>query len=149
MLIEISLMIIIILGFFSLIVGDTYISAPINVGIDNEALLNGSITTYIVEQETVLFEIDVSVFIISGIVLLVALGVIAGITGIQILASGLSATSVRVIIMTTAFTGLWIALSAICINLISSIEVFGSVIYIGITIMYAVGVFQKISGGSN
>ncbi len=149
MLIEISLMIIIILGFFSLIIGDTYISAPVNVGIDNEGLLNGSITTYIVEQETVLFEIDVSVFIVSGIVLLVALGIVAGITGFQILATGLSPPSVKIIIMITAFTGIWIALSTICINLIKSIEVFGSVIYIGITLMYVVGVIQKLSGGSD
>lgn len=148
MLIGLSLMIIIVLGFLSLIVGDDYISSTVNIGIDNEVLLNGSITTYFVEQETILFEIDTSVFIVAGIALLITVAVVAGITGITILGSGLTSASVKIIIMITAYTGIWISLSAICINLIASIQIFGSMIYIGITLMYVVGVVQNLSGGS-
>jgi len=147
MLIGFSLLIIIILGFLSIMIGDSYLSAPISVGIDNEVLFNGSITTYFVEQETALFEIDTSVFIIAGIALLITIAFVAAITGIQILGSGLTSASVKVIITITGYTGIWLALSAICINLIISIEAFGSIIYIGITLMYVVGVFQNISGG--
>lgn len=149
MLIGLSLLIITILGFLSTIIGQDYFSAPINVGIDNEAFFNGSLTTYIVEQETALFEIDTSVFIVAGIALLITLGFVAGITGIQILSSGLSPASVKIIIMVASYTGLWYALSAICINLIASIQIFGSIIYIGITLMYIVGIFQNLSGGND
>ncbi|GAH82203.1 unnamed protein product, partial [marine sediment metagenome] len=106
-----------------LMIGDSYISAPINVGIDNTALVNGSITTYFVEAETALFEIDTSVFIVSGIALLITIGVVAGITGITILGSGITSASAHIIIMITAYSGIWIALSGICINLIASIVI--------------------------
>ena len=124
MLIGLSLMIIIILGFLSLIVGDSYIASTINVGIDNEALFNGSITTYFVEQETILFEIDTTVFIVAGIAFLVAVGIAAGLTGITILGTGLNPASVKVIIMLTAYAGIWVSLSIICINLIARIKIF-------------------------
>jgi len=146
MLIGLSLMIIIILGFLSLMFGNDYLSSTENVGIDNTSLVNGSITTYFVETETVLFEIDTSVFIVAGIILLTTLLIIAGISGIQVVGSGLNSSSVRIIIMTTTYIGIWFSLTAITINLISSIQVFGSMIYIGITLMYVVGVIQKLSG---
>jgi len=148
MLIGLSLMVLIILGFLSTILGSEYLASSLQVGIDNTSLVNGSITTYVVETETVLFQIDTSVFIIAGIALLITLGVVAGLTGIQVLGSGLNSESVKIIIMLTGLTGIWFALSAICINLIASIQVFGSIIYIGLTLMYVIGVVQKLTGGN-
>jgi len=147
MLIGLSLFVIIILGFLSIMLGSEYLANTINVGIDNTSLVNGSITTYVVETETVLFEIDTSVFIVAGIALLITVAIVAGITGIQVLGSGLNSESVKIIIMITAFTGIWITLSIIAINLISSIAIFGSIIYIGLTLMYVIGVVQKLTGG--
>lgn len=146
MLIGLSLLIMIVLGFFSLMLGNDYIGSTDNIGIDNTSLVNGSITTYLVEQQTVLFEINTTVFIVAGISLLITIGVVAGITGIQVLGSGISTASAKIIIMIAGYTGIWFSISAIAINLISSIMVFGSIIYIGITLMYVVGVLQKITG---
>ena len=57
MLIGLSLMIIIFLGFLSLMFGNDYLGSTENVGIDNTSLVNGSITTYFVETERIFEEI--------------------------------------------------------------------------------------------
>lgn len=147
MLIGISLLIMIVLTFFSIILGESFIGATVNVGIDNTALVNGSTTTYVVASQDILFQIDTSTLIVAGIVLISTIIAVASITGIQVLGSGLNTQSVRVIIIATSYIGLWASLSVLAFNLISQIQVFGALIYIGITIAYSIGVIQKISGG--
>lgn len=149
MLIGITLMVLIVLMMFSLVLGSGFISELVNVGIDNSAIVNGSVTTYIVTPEDILFSIDTSNLIVAGIAVLVTIIAIAAITGIQVLASGLSPQSVRIIILLTGYTGLWTVLSILAFNLINSIEVFGSIIYITLTIGYVIGVIQNISGGND
>lgn len=149
MLIGLSLLIMITLTFLSVILGESFIGSTVNVGIDNTALVNGSTSTYFVEAQDLLFQIDTSSLIIAGIILISTIIAVASITGIQVLGSGLNTQSVRVIIIATSFIGLWASLSILAFNLISRIQVFGGLIYIGITIAYSIGVIQKISGGNS
>ena len=147
MIIGISVLIMTVLSLFSLLLGENLIGNTINVLVDNTALINGSTTTFVVSAEDILFQVDTSVLINAGIALIVAVGFVATITGVQVLGSGLNAQSARVLIIIAGYTGIWTALSIVAFQLITSIEVFGSLIYIAITIGYAVGVVQKLSGG--
>lgn len=146
MLIGVSLLIIMFLVVFSMILGNSPLGNIINIAIDNESLVDGVPVTYIVEGADVLFYIDTTVLVIAGISLITAILISAGITGIQVLGSGLSSSSVRIIILLTGYSGLWFALSILAFNLIITIEVFGGIIYILLTTGYAIGVIQKISG---
>ena len=83
------------------------------------------------------------------IVIFVVIIVIAAILGIQILASGLSPESVKFIMNAVLYFAIWSLLSIPCFNLIISIEIFGTLIYICLTIAYVIGVIQKIAGGND
>lgn len=146
MIIALTISILSVLSFFSVILGEGFIGGTVNVIVDNTALVNGSLTTFVVEGQDVLFQIDTSDLVIAGIALITAIIFVATIVGVQVLASGLSTASVRVIILATSYIGIWTALSILAFNLISSIEVFGSIIYISLTIGYSIGAIQKISG---
>jgi len=93
--------------------------------------------------EDVFFEIDP---VLGAIVIFITIGIIAGILGIQIIGSGLSDWSVRVGVLLLAYGGLWALLSILSMPLIKSIEVFGVIIYISLTIGYTVGVIERIGG---
>jgi len=141
----ITLMILLILSLFSVILGNGLIDATTNVAVDNSALIDGIPSTFVIEGVDVVFSIDTSSLINAGIALIITIIVVAGITGIQVLGSGLSPSSVRVIILGTSYAGIWAVLSILAFNLIITIELFGTIIYITLTIAYAIGVINKIS----
>ena len=147
MLTGISLAIMIMLIIFSLILEASPIGVITEVGIDNSAIIDGVPTTFITELETVIFSIDTSSLIVSALFILASIILIALATGIQFLASGLNPASSRIIVLITGYTGIWTALSVLVFSLIISIQIFGSVIYITLTIAYVIGVVQKISEG--
>ena len=101
MIIGLTLTILIVLSLFNLILGGTLIGTITTVEVDNTALVNGTITTFIVESQDVLFQIDVSILISAGIALITAVIVVALITGIQFLGSGLNPESAKIIIIIT------------------------------------------------
>jgi len=136
------------LSLFSIILGSDYISNTINVEVDNVSLINGNTTTFLVEAQDVIFQIDTSVLINAGIALIITVAVVAGIIGISVLGSGLNPYSAKVIIMITAYVGLWTTLTLIVFSLIIEIAIFGSVIYIGLTLGYSIGVIKKLTGGN-
>lgn len=146
MLILTSLSILVMLVLFSLILGTDLLTSTFGVGIDNTMIINGSSTSIVVDTENVVFAIDTSSLISAGIALLITIIVIASITGIQVLGSGLSTASVKIFIILTGFVGIWTVLSLLAFNLINSIQIFGSLIYITLTLMYTIGVIQKITG---
>ena len=85
---------------------------------------------------------------ISGAIAIIStLVVLAILAGVRILASGLSETSIRTIIIIVGYIGLWTVFSVLAINLIFAIELFGTLIYVGLTVLYAVGVLDKLSNG--
>jgi len=139
-------MVMVFLSIFSIVLGNNYISTAINIEVDNISLINGNTTTFLVEAQDVIFQIDTSSLINSGIALMFTVIAVAGILGISVLGSGLNPASTKIIIMLTAFIGIWISLTFIVFNLIIEIAIFGSVIYIGLTIGYSIGVIKKLTG---
>jgi len=87
--------------------------------------------------------------VVGLIVIFVVIVAIAAVLGIQILASGLSPESVRFIMNAILYFVIWTLLSTMCFNLIISIAIFGTLIYITLTIAYVIGVIQKIGGGND
>ena len=148
-LIGITLMILIVLTLLSLILGQNFLSGIINISVDNEALIDGVPSTFVVSGQDVLFFIDTSNLLTAGIALLITVAVVAGLSGITFLGSGLNPQSARIIIFITAFGGIWAVLSILASSLIFQIEVFGTIIYISLTIAYSIGVIQQISGGND
>lgn len=146
MLIGASLIIMIIIVLFNLILGNDFLGGIAELTVDNEALIDGISTTFVVPAEHILFTIDTSTIIGAITIISITLIAIAGVTGISVLGSGLNPQSARIIILAITYTGIWVLLSTLAFALIISIEVFGSVIYVAITIAYVLGVIQSISG---
>lgn len=82
---------------------------------------------------------------IAIIVIIITLGALIG---IQVFGSGLSGNSVRMIILAVVYISLWTTLSLFAGDMLFSIEGFGSVIYVGLTLIYTVGVIRHIGGGN-
>jgi len=149
MLIGASLIIIIVIVFLNLVIGNDFLGSVASLSVDNEAIVDGVPSTFVVEATDVLFSIDTSTIIGAITIISITLIGVALITGISVLATGLNAQSAKIVIIATVYTGLWLLLSVLAYSLIISIEVFGTVIYIGITLAYVVGVIQSITGGNS
>lgn len=147
MLTGISLAVIMMMVIFSLVLNTNPVGVITEIGIDNSAIIDGVPTTFITDVESVIFSIDTSSLIISGILILATIILVALATGVQFLASGLSPASVRIFVLLTGYVGIWTALTVLVFSLIVSIQIFGSIIYITLTISYVIGVVQKISEG--
>ena len=143
MIIGLALSILLILTILSIILGSNFTASLIETTIDNEALVDGVSSTFEIEGTNIVLNIDP---IIGAIAMIITIATVGAIIGIQILASGLSPESVRVLIMAIAYTGLWGVLSVLSINLIVSIQIFGSLIYIVLTIAYIIGIIDKLGG---
>ena len=141
-------MILIVLTLLSLILGQNFLSGIVSLSVNNEALIDGIPSSFIVESQDVLFFIDTSNLLSAGIALLITIAIVAGVSGITFLGSGLNPQSARIIIFITAYGGVWAVLSVLASNLIFQIEVFGTLIYIFLTIAYSIGVVKQISGGN-
>lgn len=148
MLISLSLLIMMVIVVFSLILGNGFFGVIQGITISNSTIINGSTSTILIEGGNVIFNIDTSNLIVGGIALLGTVVGIALIAGIKILGSGLSDSSVKIVLIIWAFSGIWLTLTILAVNLIASIEIFGSIIYVMITIAYAVGVIRKVGGSS-
>lgn len=146
MLIAVCLAIFVGITLLSLVLGGTFVSITQNFSVDNSALLNGTVSTFEVVGESIGFEIDP---LIAGIAILIAVSAGTAIIGVQVLGSGFNSASVKIITLISAYVGLWTLLSVLASGLIKSIEVFGSMIYITLTLGYTIGVIQKLSGGGD
>lgn len=83
---------------------------------------------------------------LSIIIIVILLGALVG---INLMGSGLSDESVKLIIIGVAYTGIWLTFSAMSFSMLLDFPVYGVFIYIVLTIMFVIGVFQKYSGGNN
>ena len=128
----------------SLIFGGVFIHIPVTIKIEGTQKLGGVSTKFEFPIGDFIIQIDP---VMGLIVIFIFIIVIAALIGIQILASGLSPESVRFIMLAILYFGIWSLLSTMCLNLILNIEIFGTLIYITLTIAYVIGVVQKISGG--
>lgn len=146
MLIGITLAVMIIITLLSIIAGNSFIGVISENLIDSEAIVNGTSNTFEMIFEDVAFALDP---ITGGIALIITLAAIGGVLGIQFLGSGLNDSSVRIIMIGIFYTGLWAILSVLSMNLIFAIEIFGGLIYMILTILYAIGVVGKYFGGGD
>lgn len=145
MIIAVCLVIMTILTLFSVILGSSWTGALGSIDIGETIIVNGTSQDFAIQGIDFSLNIDPVSGFISSIIVIVS---IAAILGINIVSSGLSDSAVRIMTMGIVYTSIWTTLSTLSAPLIKSIEIFGALIYIVLTIAYAVGVVQKIDGES-
>jgi len=89
-------------------------------------------------------EQDFNLWDLKGALIILTLALIVGIVaGIKVLGSGLSETSIMILFASISYLGLWA-----CLSIVSMEFVFGhieaSLLWIGLTIMFVLGVTQSI-----
>ena len=129
---------------FSLLFEMTFYGSILNFEIEGLSALNGTSTQFNMPTTSSDFFIAP---VEGGIVILTTVIFLAGVAGIQILGSGLSDNSHRIIMICSIYIGVWAILSVIALPLIWAIELFGGLIYISLTLGYVFGIIQKISEG--
>lgn len=83
----------------------------------------------------------------GGIAIIVLIAGISILIGIQVLGSGLSDITIKVLTILTAYGSLWIILSLLSMSLLFEIQLFGLFIYTILTLIYVIGMIEKISEG--
>ena len=146
MLIGLTLLILGVLTIFSLVLGGSLSGSIIGSDLNPNLIVNGSTTTLEFSGDDVLFAIDPTVATIAVFVIIIA---IVAVLGIQVLGSGLSSESIKVIMACILYGAVWGLLSVLAMPLILAIEVFGTIIYMILLIGFVVGVIESISGGSD
>ena len=125
-LIIISLTMLLVITFFNVLLGATFTEYTANTG----------------------YAVPVGIDSITGaIAIIIALVAIAVVVGIQILGSGISEQSVKAIIIVVGYASIWGIFSTLSLNLIIAIEIFGTIIYLFLTILYVIGVMEKLARG--
>lgn len=105
--------------------------------------INGTDTSYGIEGFEVEAGFTLEQGVLAVIIVMVAVGLVAG---IQVLGSGLSEFSVKMIYTTIFFYTLWLMLSVFGLPAITIVPVFGWVFYFFLTLLYTVGVVGQING---
>lgn len=141
MLIGLSLGILVILSFLSMVSGNDFIGSTISADIDASAVVDGGTKTFELDYMSLPFTISPE--LATGIVIFSSLMVIAGLVGLNILGSGLNETASRYIIILLFYMGIWGLFSSLAWDLIISIEGFGYIIYMLLSIAYIGGVSKK------
>jgi len=131
-----SLLPLIVLSFISIIFGNEFVSYTIEGEVRGEYLI----------IESTYFNIDLMV---GAIIIIITIASAVSLIGLKILGSGLSDESVRTIITGIIYTTIWAVLSALALPLLYSIELFGILIYVALTIVFVIGVIEKMSGGNS
>ena len=141
MLIEISLTILIVISLFSVITGLSLKEIGIQ-SLTGSGVFNETTSTFDISNINTTFYIDE----FSGaLVIIISIMIISTLIGLQIMGSGLSEQSVRVITIGISYFGIWTIFSVLSYQLIISIEIIGTLIYITLTIIFTIGIIQKIT----
>ena len=146
MLIGASLLVLSVIVIFSLVFGGGFIGGSTEIAIDNEAIVDGVSSTFLIDPTQVFWGINTGDLYGAITIVTITLIAIAGITGISVLSSGINPQSARIIVTASVMGTLWVLLSLIAFPLILSIEIFGALIYVMISIAYIIGVLQMIGG---
>ena len=144
MLIGISLFVMLVITMFSIILGSVVPGTIISSTTDVYLVVNGTRQYLETQTQESVFYLDP---VYGALVIFVVIIAIVGLIGIHIFGSGLSDQSVKIISGIIIYGGLWSIVSILSMPLILLIEVFGSLIYLGLTITYVVGVVSKLYGG--
>lgn len=141
----VCLMILLSITLFSIITGNNLITVGIDEAYSFTQTLNGTIT------EVELPDIATSLFLDPLIQAVIWISIIAGIiiiSSITVLSSGLSEIGSKWIGYSIFYISIWIILSTLSFPLITSIELIGVIIYITLTILYAIGVIVQLGTSS-
>ena len=129
---------------FSLITGNSMIGTPVYEVISTELIDNG--TSTVLDFSVVNGVFGVSELSAGLAMVTVIVGIAVGFSA-QVLGTGLSEGGTRAIVYSAFYVSLWIILSLLAEPLIRSIEVFGALIYMLLTVTYVVGVIKSYFGG--
>lgn len=143
-LVNISLIPLLLLTFIAVIFGSEFASTSIEYEISTWLKLNNSITQAKIEGLSESINID---SLTGAIAIIITLAMATSVIGLKVLGSGLSDASVRTLIIAITYTSIWSILSLLAFPLFASIEFFGLLLYISLTIFFVIGVIEKISGG--
>lgn len=92
-------------------------------------------------------DITLKVDSLTSALVILTVGIAAGIiAGIRFFGSGLSIYSQNLIFKTVTFFGLWAIISIMASDLIFSIDIFGVLIWLGLTLIFALGFILHIQG---
>ena len=142
LLIILPLIILLFLTIFSIIFGATFTSVSIDTFVSNSIINNGTTTTIGLGGDDIYFNIDP---LIGATVWIIAIIILAALISIKFVGSGMGPEGVRTTLIGTAYGTVWIVLSVYSNPLISQIEIFGPLLYVSFTIMYALGVIRNLS----
>ncbi len=140
MIIGACLAIMLVLTLLSVLFGNSFVGAIVETSISGTNVLNGSSSTFSLDNIETDFRID---SLEGAIVIIVVIILFATLIGVKILSSGLSESAHRIVVICTCYFGIWIILSVLGGAFIFQIQEFGALIYISITIIYVIGVIQK------
>lgn len=146
MIIGLTLAIMFVITIFSIILGNSLTGLFLENIIDNNQIINGTTDYWGNPVNETTFGLDP---ITGGIALVVALVIVGAAIGITFIGSGLSDSSQRIILIGVFYIGIWVILSLLSSPLIVSIEIFGLLFYLTLTIAYAYGVVGKYFGTGN
>ena len=96
--------------------------------------------------------ISISTDLNNWVIILLAIGFVLALVGLKVMGSGLSDSSVKIIITATIYIVLWAILSVYSLNLLILIPMgIGNLLYSFLTVLYAVGCFMQLknSGGGS
>lgn len=142
-LIYIPLGVLVILSFIVLTFGNSFSFYSDTNTIDSVITVNGTI-----QEFSSIYSLNFGISIQEGILsIIIGLSVVVGLIGIQLVGSGLSDESVRILTIIIVFVGLWMFLSSFTYELFTMIEYFW-LIYWFFTFLYVFGVIEKIAGGN-
>ena len=144
MLIGISLFVMLVITMFSIILGSVVPGTIISSTTDVYLVVNGTRQYLETQTQESVFYLDP---VYGALVIFVVIIAIVGLIGIHIFGSGLSDQSVKIISGIIIYGGLWSIVSILSMPLILLIEVFGSLIYLALTVGYVYGVVSKLYGG--
>jgi len=134
--IYIALIPLVVLSLISVLLGGNFTAIEV-------AYLKYSYKKIKFTENTVVFEINEIAFGISFLVLITTAVIIAG---FQFLGSGLSNTSIKIMLVLVVYIALWTVLSILSLELLFLNKLIGSVIYTFLCLIYIIGVGQVLSG---
>jgi hypothetical protein len=137
----------VVITFIAVVLGEDFISVSINANLQQYSgdVFNASQYDWMKDDYA---SGSIGIDSVAGaIAIIVVVATVGALIGIQFLGSGLSDSSARILMMAIAYVGVWAMLSILVSPLLLDIAVFGSIIYIGLTLGYAIGVLQMMFAG--
>jgi len=147
MLIGAVLGIMLILAFISVFFG-----SDIGIGINwserfqSNSIVNGTIGSWSSQEVSLSFNVDA---VQGALIILISIALFSSLIGIRIWNSGLSDSAFKTLSSALIYFYFFTMLTILAFPLIDSIPVFGSLLFIGLTFLYVIGVIQKITAGGN